>query len=680
MSKDMFGACAPSEGVILSLADRKHRTGTGPRRVKFFDSPVVEVDEIIVSADERQSDNTVGYSEIQVTNKISSQSAAEMIGHVSGVHLLQFGGLEEVTSLSIRGSTSSQVSILLDGIPLETASGEGLSLGQISADSLSQIQIFKSFSPSQFGQSAIGGVVNLKSKSLSEGSEWRVRLSGGSFETANGFLQFQKKFRHFHFSSAFHYRRSSGNFSFLDDNGTPLNTGDDQKVKRQNNESQSFHPFFHFTYQLSQATELETSQHFFHIGRGVPGLGSFQSLVAGQSLSEWLGQVSLNHKGFVLQNDRLQNSLFWRLIKSQFSDPNGEIGLGLSQDNDNFTLVFGDRLLWDIPLSQNFSLTPQIEYLFERFAPKDFLAANPLGSVSQRHQLNFSLQPKINFFDDKFFSEGLFWVGNAFYKINNDDPSLTSAGNFFSNRTEHPLITSLALRYNPFDRFFVKGSFGRSVRLPKFTELFGDQGFILGNAQLVSEKNIKFDFDVSWKKFFRGFFNRFHVEADYFENHLDDLIQFEVASGVARAGNLGEARIRGVEVSMDLAFAEFFGFSQNYTWQRAQDTTQSPARFLVGRPEHEFNFSLSFEKNPVFLSMSLNYIDNQYLDSLNTQVIKNRFRFDALASYQITFDTEQTQDLKLSIEGKNLLGTQIVDAVGFPLPGRSVFISAETRF
>lgn len=641
------------------------------------DEPIVEIDKIIVTAPRTDSISETPNSPATVAVPDSaplSSNASELVGRVSGVHILSHGGLEAATSVSIRGSSNAQVEVYLDDIPIQTAGNEGIGLEHIAADGLARIQVYKSFAPIDLGTDAIGGVIRLESRPIAKGWHQKDDAGFGSFTTVFGTSEISHGGDNANFLFNVNYRRTSGDFKFLDDNGTPLNPNDDQTVTRQNNATQVIHPYIKWEDHLDTRTTLTLASHFFRVDSGVPGLQSFQSQTADRSLTEWMGQVKVKRTGVFHGRLWWQDVAYWRLIKSQFSDQNGEIGLGAGQDNDDHTVVLGNRMFvawtpWDALV-----VKPGADYVVESFTPRDYFAANSFGTTSTRQQFGVFIEPNASLWDGLLAIDSQLRLLNVFYKINNDDPSLAGRGTFFSNRTEHPFLGNIAAMFRVLPGFFVKASGGRAVRLPKFAELFGDQGTVLGNPQLTSEKSFKGDGGVMWKKDFAGFIGKTHIELNYFESHVTDLIQFELANGVARANNLGKARIRGVEFNGGVKFLKHFEFTQNYTWQHAQDEATHPGNFLVGRPEHEFNTGLSFDQKPVHVATSFNFIDNQYLDSLNTQKINNRLRWDAELTYSFR------KNYLVGLELKNITGTQIVDAIGFPLPGQSVFGRVEARF
>lgn len=642
------------------------------------DTDFVDIDKIVLIEKKVSNDTATARDHgdaIPIKSTTASpRSVADVVATSSGVHVQRYGGLEAATAVSIRGSGSGQVATFLDGIPLDSAAGFGIDLGVLSTDSLTQIRVYKSFTPSELGGGAIGGVIDLQSRPIQAGLSQKYHLGYGSFNTVAVGATVQRGGKEHDFLFGIDYRRTSGDFTFLDDNGTPVNPADDARVERQNNESQTIHPYFQWQYRLDDQTRLKFTNHFFRVDSGVAGLQSFQSQTASRSLTEEAGRIAVSHENFWGGDWQVTQAFYWRFIKSQFSDPGGEIGLGAAQDNDNRTVILGDRVLWHGQIRSNLVLLFGPEYAFEWFLPKDYAAATPVGSSSSRQQISFLVEPRWQLAHDKLVLNGQVKSLNAFYDVNNDDPSLTTPGSFSSQRWENQVSAYVAAQFFPSDAVTLKASAGRAIRLPKFAEMFGDQGYVLGNPGLTSEKSFKYDVGGTWRKNFSGLIKKTSVSASYFESHTDDLIQFELASGFAQAANVGEALIRGVEAQSRVGFSSGITWSQDYTFQIAEDRAVNFGKRLVGRPEHEYHSRLEFNRHPWGVYIGLGWLANQYLDALNTQKIDARFIADAGAWFWFK------DRYRLGAEILNLTDSQIIDAIGFPLPGRSFWGRIEAQF
>jgi vitamin B12 transporter len=79
----------------------------------------------------------------------------------AGVQFAQSGGAGSAASLFVRGANSSQVLVLVDGVPLNAAVGGAATLGGISLDAIDRIEIARGNLSSLYGSAAIGGVVQI---------------------------------------------------------------------------------------------------------------------------------------------------------------------------------------------------------------------------------------------------------------------------------------------------------------------------------------------------------------------------------------------------------------------------------------------------------------------------------------------------------------------------------------
>ncbi|MBF0107501.1 MAG: TonB-dependent receptor plug domain-containing protein, partial [Deltaproteobacteria bacterium] len=239
-----------------------------PSLVGAVDDAIVEIDKIIIvdSKDEDTKGTTEPSTAIGLkATRPQTSTVAEVVGRSAGVHIQRYGGLEDATAISIRGSTHEQVSVVLDGVNMDTASGEGMGVGLIPTSSLAKIEIFKSLTPSELGGSAVGGVLNITSKAIEKGLHHRYGAGFGSFMTIDGLAETAYGGMNHDFLFGIDYRRSQGNFTFQDNNGTPLNPNDDQQVERQNNRYQIIHPWLKWRYRLDARTQTTITGHMFRV-------------------------------------------------------------------------------------------------------------------------------------------------------------------------------------------------------------------------------------------------------------------------------------------------------------------------------------------------------------------------------------------------------------------------------
>jgi len=112
------------------------------------------------------------------------KSVAELAATAPGVAIRSYGGLGQLSTISIRGSSSSGVRVLLDGIPLDPAAGGGVDLSSIPLHWVDRIEVVRGAEGAYYGAGALGGAVNVVTLPAVAG-KWGVEATGGSFGTAS---------------------------------------------------------------------------------------------------------------------------------------------------------------------------------------------------------------------------------------------------------------------------------------------------------------------------------------------------------------------------------------------------------------------------------------------------------------------------------------------------------------
>ena len=111
------------------------------------------------------------------------EDLSEVIEKEVGIQVRQAGGLGSFSTVSLRGATSDQVLVFMDGILLNDASGGGVDLSGIALSDVGAIEIYRGITPINFGKASIGGVVNILITAVCVLPEcWT-----GQFETSRGF-------------------------------------------------------------------------------------------------------------------------------------------------------------------------------------------------------------------------------------------------------------------------------------------------------------------------------------------------------------------------------------------------------------------------------------------------------------------------------------------------------------
>lgn len=117
---------------------------------------------------------------------LASQSGAEIadvLHHYAGIDIGRTGGPGQQTSIFIRGANSAHTLVMIDGVSINPDISNA-ALQNIRLDMIERIEIVKGPRSTLYGSQAIGGVINIITRSqMKEGSHYEVHAGGGSFST-----------------------------------------------------------------------------------------------------------------------------------------------------------------------------------------------------------------------------------------------------------------------------------------------------------------------------------------------------------------------------------------------------------------------------------------------------------------------------------------------------------------
>ena len=113
--------------------------------------------------------------------------------------------------VQMQGLDASYTTILLDGCPIIGRSFGALDLNRISVGDIEKIEIIRGASSSLYGSNALGGVINLVTKTqIKDGKELNLRLKYGSNNTVNPNVVYQYKKNKLQLSNAIDYYKTDG--------------------------------------------------------------------------------------------------------------------------------------------------------------------------------------------------------------------------------------------------------------------------------------------------------------------------------------------------------------------------------------------------------------------------------------------------------------------------------------
>jgi vitamin B12 transporter len=114
-------------------------------------------------------------------------SLPDLLKQVPGLNVVQAGGPGGQTSVFMRGTNSNHTKVLVDGIDLSDPSNPtgAFDFGQFLTQDIERVEILRGPQSGLYGADAIGGVINIITKSGEGPAQFNATLEAGSFDTFN---------------------------------------------------------------------------------------------------------------------------------------------------------------------------------------------------------------------------------------------------------------------------------------------------------------------------------------------------------------------------------------------------------------------------------------------------------------------------------------------------------------
>ncbi|MFO0679015.1 MAG: TonB-dependent receptor [Polyangiaceae bacterium] len=612
--------------------------------------------------------------------------AASLLEPMPGVHVRRMGGEDSFATISIRGSSSNQVTVFVAGVPLTGGADPTLDLATLPLWPHTRARVFRSFTPPTLGAGSLGGSLAIDPPPPApSGASTEVYGAMGSF----GAARLRVGDRRENVATAVSATRSDDDFTYLDP--VASSSGTDVFRTRAN---------------AGHAAANGIVTYVLPVPVGAGADGSLRTTAMLQARDQELpGTVKAPTLSQKARSDRELLALEWAVPLRQGglrvrawgrrqgfavmqSRAEALRNLGPERSSDAVVAAGTSLALRGTP-ARTFEVEGRIEAGGERYAPGTWsLGTAPAGAERKSMALaaDTTWRPRIT--SARGHVPGLaFAVGGRV-----DGHADTSESPAASDATLL-LPTFRAGADVDFGSVSLSAHGGHLARAPSFVERFGNRGAFVGEPSLAPESARTFDVGAKGARTFGPL--RMEAEAVFFTTDATDLIVFVNvgAYGRAKATNIGRASLTGAEVSVDLR-AHGIDLHASYTGLATANGAACDARVsgrcvspnLPGRPEHDVVVDLSFTRGPVRVRYGIDALSGMTADLAGTVTVPPRVLHGAGATVEVPF----VPGLRLGFDVKNLFDLRTADYAGvlgpvrvpvgdvyeYPLPGRRFLVHA----
>lgn len=571
----------------------------------------INLDDIVVTATRSTQLKEAIVADVTVIDQAEIERAGvssltNLLSRQAGVQISTSGGVGTASSVFLRGTSSEQLVVLIDGLRINSATLGATAFQNIPLSQIERIEILRGPASSLYGADAIGGVIQIFTKKAKKGKPAvHAALGIGSYDTTSAEAGISAGNENTYYGI---------NISSYDTNGFSAIRSKTPNVQDRDNDAYN---------NLSVSAYLN---HQFTEGQSV-GLQVFQS--KGRSYSD---NAFSNGGGDFndVSNQTLQSYLV--SSKNQLAESwHSTIKFGEGVDKSNSQDAFG-RYTYKTTQTQ---LTWQHDFNL------------PLGDLTiaydkLKQRVNSSEDyDKTSRSNDAFLAQYLLSTGNHTVNASLREDHNSQYGNYTTGGAGY------AYRFTP--EWKASASYGSAFRAPTFNQLYFPN---FGNPDLAPEKSDNLEASLQFQK------NGFDLRATIFRNKIRDLLaNVGPAAGTCTfAGfcptNIGKVEIEGITLDGNWDITENLLISGNFTIQSPrskEDNTGDIDQLLVRRGNRYGTLNLIHSDGNLQWSAEVTGASKRYNNIENTKSMSGYILFNLTANYQLN------PEWKLEGRANNLL-------------------------
>jgi len=566
---------------------------------------------------------------------------SELLSKEPGIYIKNYGGSGGIKTLSLRGTSSSQSLILIEGMRFNSVQNSSLDFGVLPVSLLQSIDILHGGSSAIFGGSSIGGTINFNL--VQSKKKLDVSFAASSFNEYCGSVSGGTQSGNSSFTFAAEYLNAKSDYPF-----TVRQFGKKKEYRRENAD------FENFNFMLNSKTYLDDWQlKTILLGRlserGSPGPVLLAYLEPDDArLKE--KEVSLIIKAEKkIDKDVFSSGLMCRHSYQSYYDSNSPNALR----GDTISFFHTNAFQVNEQYSAQFNNLNIIYSIDAEFTDLrgDFLQPRTENYVS-RLNTGLSIRCVTNAYDNGTLNLPI-QIGGRYDIYSDIAGSPTGIAGMSIVLPELNLAIKSQAAYN--------------YRAPSFNEMYY---LNYGTADLYPERSTSLNMTLSYgDKIFDAEINTFLIDTK------DQIVAVPKSPLTWSAQNMAAVLSRGVELVFSLAlFARHIHIGGSYTIQSVIDNNSNSATYnsqVVYVPQEMLTAKFSANYSGYYFGINAEY--NGFTYYLPENTYSSLLPAYCLLSINLskTFSLGQT-DIITKININNLLGERYTVIKNYPMPGRII--------
>jgi vitamin B12 transporter len=634
---------------------------------------VIETREVVVSATKTPVPVTQLTSAVEVITeedlkRRQMRTVADVLRLSQGLTVFSNGGPGTTTSVRIRGSSSAQVLVLIDGAIMNSATSGSFDFANLTTDNIERIEILRGAQSMLWGSDAMGGVINITTKrgltspnisGFSEYGSFKSIREGANLAGKKGPVDFSGSISRWDTTSfsAINYRRGASERDGYHNWQGSVRLGVDLPKEGRlefdfrwmdgitNYDGFEFPPPTFATHPADVLGAKSESKQYVYAGNYT------------QPITDWWSQkLTLSR---ATENLTSSSGTISRDLVTGVTGPVGFPFKSLIETTSN-------RIEWqhNVQIVKPLLLTAGYQFRDQQGENRDLLT-NTFTIPNKILSSNAGFaQAQLNLWDRVFATAG---VRQDEYNIFGSATTYRVTGGYLHQETGTK----------------VRGSYATGFRAPSFNELYFP---FFGNPDLKPEKSQSMDLGLD--QYLLN--DRLTLSGGFFWNHYRNMIV--AGTSAAECGtsfgspnvcalNIGAVSAKGWEASVkyavikDVPFIKSLDVRAQYTNTLTRNLDQQSGNRVPRMPVDQWSMVISYQPiDPVRINLEGRYVGSRFDDVSNKQSMPAFDVWNVSATYDVT------NRVQTYLRADNIFNEKYEEILYFGTAVRSIFAGLRVNY
>jgi vitamin B12 transporter len=606
----------------------------------------------------------------------TSQTLSDILQTVNGLQIRQIGGLGNPVSVSIRGSSSKQVQLFIDGQLVNDSQFGGFDLNQIPTEQIQSIEISKNQAIGT-GSTPIGGVIRINTYNPSE-DKLKLSFALGSFNHQELNLLYNKAFQSNNVSVGGSYLKTDNNYDYLVPQSF-TNSNQSKTEPLRNNQFEKKNVYLNNNLSFGNQQIRLTVQY----NEQQKALPNYQNNTPENTSSLSSDTWRLGYRHSIYSNLKWLDNLEFEAYQEHKTERYLDILANTTRLDANYNttkthaeltsaFVFGKKYS-DVTVSPFIQINKQ-QFDSESFDPNGQIACNGISSCDViAEQTQWLLGSRFEWQQNN----GPLSAYSLLTKLNekNQNIALNQIDAETLNSEQDHQTQEVGLVYQG-QQLKTELIASNGIRTPTLFELFGDRGLFKGSEDLLPEQAKTLNLGLVYNNQFAQV--NYTLNASIYQQKSDNaIIAIFNSRGVGAYENISDATLNGLELETELAVSA--ALSVNLQANIIDSQTRSGIKSfnnkkLPGIYHQQYSLSVNYQINNQWkihlrsaLDKGLYFNRANIFTSINGQADKPAQR--RVTDIQLGFKSGK---YRLNLSLNNLFDQQHQDLANRPAQGRSI--------